>query len=167
MLAIFIGSSAFHTLANQWSLLADVIPISLFQLVFLAAYSRYVIALPVWGVASLLILFLVSGWLLGLLPVDINGSQSYLAAALFVAGLGIYHRLSHQPEPFVLLTALVLFLVSLTLRTIDNSICGQWPLGTHFLWHLCNGAVLYLCVRAYLKSLTHKGQGLHLLAFEQ
>jgi len=47
---------------------------------------------------------------------------------------------------FALVT--VLFAVSLTLRQLDGPLCPAWPLGTHFGWHLCNAAVLYLLVRA-------------------
>jgi hypothetical protein len=40
--------------------------------------------------------------------------------------------------------------VSLFFRSIDNAICESVPLGTHFLWHLLNGLVLYLLLRAAL-----------------
>lgn len=38
--------------------------------------------------------------------------------------------------------------MSLTMRSIDNALCGSLPLGTHWLWHLLNALVLYLLLRA-------------------
>ena len=38
--AIGIGSSLFHTFANRWSAAADVIPILLFQMLFIGVYGR-------------------------------------------------------------------------------------------------------------------------------
>jgi hypothetical protein len=43
--------------------------------------------------------------------------------------------------------AVVVFCVSLTLRTIDLELCARFPLGTHFLWHLLNGYLLWLISR--------------------
>lgn len=44
-----------------------------------------------------------------------------------------------------------LFAVSLTLRQLDGPLCQGWPLGTHFGWHLCNAAVLYLLLRLAIR----------------
>jgi hypothetical protein len=40
-----------------------------------------------------------------------------------------------------------IFSLSLVLRTVDAAICPAFPLGTHFIWHLLNGLVLYLGMR--------------------
>ena len=40
----------------------------------------------------------------------------------------------------------VLFLVSLTARTLDRSVCAALPIGTHALWHVLNAVVLYALV---------------------
>ncbi|GAB2190284.1 ceramidase domain-containing protein [Sessilibacter sp. MAH2] len=156
LVAIGVGSSAFHTLANRWSLMADVGPITLFQLVFLGGYLRYVVKVSLVTVAIALISFLVLGTLIGRLPLEVNGSESYLAPLAFVLGLGIYHKITNQPSSWMLIGAAAVFTVSLSFRTIDNQICNAFPLGTHFIWHLLNGVVLYLCVRAFLHSTDRK-----------
>jgi hypothetical protein len=46
-----------------------------------------------------------------------------------------------------MLVAAGLFVVSLIFRIVDLDICAAWPLGTHFLWHLFNAAVLYTVLR--------------------
>ena len=40
-----------------------------------------------------------------------------------------------------------LFLMALTARTLDMPLCGLFPLGTHFLWHLLIALWLYLMIR--------------------
>lgn len=150
LVAIAFGSTAFHTLANRWSLMADVIPISLFQLVFLGGYLRYVAKVSLVIVAIAIIGFLLSGAMLGKLSLGINGSEAYLAPLLFIGAMGVYHKLTDQNGGWMLLMTAGVFICSLGLRTIDNAICSVWPIGTHFLWHLINGLVLFLCVRVFL-----------------
>jgi hypothetical protein len=45
-----------------------------------------------------------------------------------------------------------LFLLALALRTADPLVCEAFPLGTHFAWHLLNGAVLYILSRALARE---------------
>jgi len=40
--------------------------------------------------------------------------------------------------------AAALFATSLTLRSIDQAVCGAVPTGTHFLWHTINGILLFV-----------------------
>ncbi len=150
LVTIAFGSTAFHTLANRWSLMADVIPISLFQLVFLGGYLRYVAKVSLVFVALALIGFLISGAVLGRLSLGINGSESYLAPLAFIAAMGVYHKLTAQNGSWMLLLTTAVFVCSLGFRTIDNAICSTFPIGTHFLWHVINGLVLFLCIKVFL-----------------
>jgi hypothetical protein len=50
-----------------------------------------------------------------------------------------------------LVLAAMIFTLSLALRTIDAAACEAFPLGTHFLWHLLNAAVLYVLLRAAMR----------------
>lgn len=148
MAAIGIGSGLFHALANRWSLLADVIPIALFINLFLISLLARAMSAPVWGVMLLFGLYQGATVGLGLLlPTDaLNGSVGYLppALALLVAWAWLNGR-RHPLEPY-LLAALLLFVVSLTLRTLDQRLCEALPMGIHFLWHILNACVLYLLV---------------------
>jgi hypothetical protein len=42
--------------------------------------------------------------------------------------------------------------LSLALRTIDAAACDTFPLGTHFLWHIFNAAVLYVLLRTAIRE---------------
>ena len=81
-----------------------------------------------------------------------QASWPYLAALLGLVGLTGW--LATRPVPALRRyagefgAATGLFAISLTLRQLDGPLCPAWPLGTHFGWHLCNAAVLYLLVRA-------------------
>jgi len=150
LFCIFVGSSSFHTLATRPTMLADIIPISLFQLVFLGAYCRQVVQWPWPIVVLVLALFLIATTLLGKANLPLNGSQTYLAPLAFLTALGVFHYLKVPMAQFHLLAAAGVFLASLTFRSIDNAICELMPIGTHFTWHLLNGIVLALCVLSFL-----------------
>jgi hypothetical protein len=57
-----------------------------------------------------------------------------------------------DPEARAFALAAGVFTVSLVFRTIDEALCQTFPVGTHFLWHLCNAAMLYLLLVALIRS---------------
>lgn len=148
--AIGIGSFLFHTFATRWAELGDVIPIMLFLFAYLWLYCREVAQLSVVGTVCVLLVIAVVGVVAGRFPDALNGSLGYAPALLAMMGTGIYHALTRKNEHYVLLAATGLFIVSLTFRVLDNLICPCFPLGTHFLWHICNAAVLYLALRGFI-----------------
>lgn len=148
---IGVGSGLFHTFAVRWAMLADVIPILLFQIAFMVVYARRVMEVGWVRTAGLLGLFalLIVGF--RQIPESVmNGSLSYAPAFLMLSGLAVYHYKAGKSLRFALLWAVGLFAVSLTCRTLDMEVCPHWPLGTHFLWHLLNAGVLYACTSAVL-----------------
>jgi len=54
-----------------------------------------------------------------------------------------------------ILAAAAIFAVSLSFRTVDRMLCGAFPLGTHFVWHLLNAVVLYLLLRTAIRAPAH------------
>ncbi len=142
--AIGLGSGAFHAFATRLTLWMDVIPIQLFILsaIWLLYYKN--LQWPRWGAALALILFL---GLSAAVPRGLlQGSASYIPAWLFLATAAFLH--APGPGRTVLVNATALFPISLTFRTLDLPLCGAIPVGTHFMWHLCNALVLYWVVRA-------------------
>ena len=151
-LAIGIGSFLFHTFATRWAALADVLPITLFILTYLVLIVRrgfewrWPWAILV-GIAFLPLSAAIASGARMATGDLLGGSSGYLPAlgALIVCGLLLkrYKTASGQ----ALLLAAGLFLISLLFRTIDEPLCALAPLGTHFLWHVLNGALLgYLIV---------------------
>jgi|EndMetStandDraft_5_1072996.scaffolds.fasta_scaffold188357_2 hypothetical protein len=175
---IGIGSFLFHTVAEPWAATADVAPIGLFMLAYFAyALSRFV-GLPLWAIPPALagFAYVISqamqlqcwrGQIGFTLPVPafenascLNGSLGYLpalAAMLLISGLLAARR--HPTAPYVLAASLV-FMVSLTFRTMDRIWCQDLivagrSIGTHFLWHLLNSTTLYLLLLAAVRHGAH------------
>ena len=151
---IAVGSTLFHTFANGLTMLMDAIPISIFTFYFLWVAMRRTLALSILKAAAGLLVFFALSTQLQNLPVEysFNGSVNYFPAlfALLIVGGTLVVR--HSPSGPSILTAALLFIVSLVFRSIDYAVCPSFAFGTHFLWHLINGAVLYLLVKGILKS---------------
>ena len=147
-----IGSFLFHTLANRWSMLADVIPIAVFIYGYFAlAMTRFFGLRPL---AATAVTLAFAAFNLGLSPaLDAltgrslarltNGSIDYVPAVLALLGVGLGLLRRAPATARAILATAGLFLVSLAFRTIDVGVCASLPLGTHFLWHVLNAAVLY------------------------
>ena len=149
--AMGIGSTLFHTHATVWAMLTDVLPILAFQMSFIVLDSRYVIGWNCWKSGALLGLFILVMQGSMALPRDwLNGTLEYAPALIFVTGFGLYHLKNASREKFGLLLAAGVFVVSMTFRSIDMQLCDINPIGTHFIWHILNGLVLYLSTRAYI-----------------
>jgi ceramidase len=156
-----IGSFLFHTFANRWSNLADVLPITLFiYAYFLLAMRRYFgrglwTALALTGGFALFSTVFVRVWrhlfVTGAGEVT-NGSFPYFPAALALLAVGALLRLSTDVRRAAagraLLGGAAIFAVSLTFRSVDEAICARWPLGTHFIWHMLNALLLFVLMRA-------------------
>ncbi|MBN8543378.1 MAG: ceramidase domain-containing protein [Alphaproteobacteria bacterium] len=154
LFSIGVGSGLWHLYATQETMLADVIPIGIFIHLFFYAALRRAFELSwfksLMGVGAFIAVSYVAG---KYLPPDmLNGSVMYLPAisalALFTVLLKI--KAHHAARGFAV--ALGVFILSITFRTLDLSICSTLPIGTHFLWHCFNAFVLY----RLLLSLVHR-----------
>ncbi|TFH89333.1 ceramidase domain-containing protein [Vibrio ouci] len=143
---IGLGSFLFHTFATGWARYLDVAPILLFQMLFVWSYTTkffgWSTRVACIGVSIFLgvVLFARS------FPMILNGSLPYVPSWLVLICFSFYHFLNKLPKRFFLIIASVMFTFSLLLRTLDASLCDQFPFGTHFIWHLANALVLYLSV---------------------
>ena len=158
---IGIGSFLFHTLATRWSAIADTAPIGLFMLAYLAfALCAFVGLRWIWT-AALLGVFVLALRQAGTIRCGdaacFNGSLGYAPALLALALIGAWLGWRRHPAARALLAGAAVFLVSLTFRTLDRTLCpatailGGGPLGTHFVWHLANAMLLYMLLRAALR----------------
>jgi ceramidase len=144
--AVGLGSFTFHTVATRGARLADVIPIAIFIYGYLLLALRRFLHLSI-GVSLGIVVVYAAGaqavaWLAP--PDALNGSIGYLPA---LVALIVVARATRGPPRRGLELAVMVFTVSLALRTIDLAACETFPLGTHFLWHLLNAAVLYVLLR--------------------
>jgi hypothetical protein len=150
--AIGVGSGLFHSFATNWARILDVVPILLFQLVYVWSYCRRIVQIRFGYAVGVLIAYFVAAIAGRQFPHLLNGSLIYAPAVLVLLALGVYHSATRRVERYAVLSATGVFLVSLTFRTIDNIVCADFPLGTHFMWHVCNAIVLYLLMSGFLAN---------------
>jgi hypothetical protein len=156
VLSVAVGSFIFHTVATRGAALADVIPIAIFIYGYLLLALRRFLHLSA-GVAIAIVIAYAAGAqaLSWLAPARaLNGSVGYLPA---LVALIVVARTTRGPARRALELAVMLFTLSLALRTIDLDACEAFPLGTHFLWHLLNAAVLYALLRAAIRTTSTVG----------
>jgi hypothetical protein len=165
---IGIGSFTFHTYATRWASLADQIPIAVFMLAYFAFVLRRYL-----GLNWLVVLIGLAGFFASLryaatincqqgelLPITaragarcLNGTAAY-SPAFFALALSAMTLAALRHAAWRLLAlAAVVFLVSMTFRTLDLELCELTSLGghlrgTHALWHALNAITLYLLLRA-------------------
>lgn len=150
--AIGVGSGLFHTFAQAWAGLADVLPIALFVFIYIYLANRYFWGLPVWISAAALLLFVPYAVLVirvaGPLPV-IGGSAAYVSVALLIAlyALALRQRLPDVARGLGIGAGILA--LSITFRALDAPLCHLLPIGTHFLWHLLNAAMLGWMIHVY------------------
>lgn len=142
--AIGVGSATFHATALMWGQLADILPIALFVLVSLYCYLKFIKKFSLIGiVAGYLWLFGVSYLCETFIdPLAVNGSQSYFGVASVLGVLALDQWREKSPQAKYYLQAFLIFVLSLTFRSLDQAFCARFPMGFHFLWHLCNGFLI-------------------------
>ncbi len=163
---IGVGSFVFHTVAQRWAELADTLPIWSFMALYAFVAARRLLDLQLvgrhataLGAGAVLVLIFIANGEDGaqaneLLPAleTLNGSGQYLpailAGALVLAGVWwkrrpLWHLASATSFAFVL---------ALSMRTMDASVCTTMPLGTHFLWHLFNCLSLGFALQLVLRG---------------
>lgn len=158
VIAIGTGSFLFHTTATKWAAVADTIPIGIFMVTYLIYAVRRFAGFPWWAVGIAALAFVAT-----LPPSSMvrcgggpcyNGSVAYVPALAALAIVGAGLRWQSHPAAPALLAGAGIFAVSLVFRTVDRTLCPYTILtaaggvGTHFVWHMMNGLLLYLLVRA-------------------
>jgi len=152
VIAVGLGSFAFHTVATRGAALADVIPIAIFIYGYLLLALRRFLYLGLAASLAIVVAFAAAAQTLAALAPArfLNGSVGYLPALAALTAVALVTR--EGATRGSLAVAALVFSISLALRTADLSVCGILPTGTHFLWHVLNAAVLYLLLRAAIKT---------------
>ncbi len=159
--AIGIGSYLFHTHAQVWAALADVAPILLYILVYIFAINR-----DVWQMRPLLAAMVTALFipyaaatlpLFQLVP-GLGGSAAYAPVPLLIL---IYAFLLRNRTPETargLAIGAFILIASITFRALDEPLCMQLPLGTHFMWHILNATMLGWMIEVYRRHMTRASQ---------
>lgn len=147
VVAIGIGSGLFHTFANRLTMWADVLPIAGFTFAYTLFNLRRYLGMG-WPRAILVFVafYVAAGVLSALVPEWLreasNGSTAYLPALLALVFFGAWLVRAGHPAGWYNIGAAAIFVVSVGFRVADPLVCEALPLGTHFLWHVLNAALL-------------------------
>jgi hypothetical protein len=153
---IGIGSFLFHTHAQVWSALLDTTPIALFILLYLFAVNRDVWGMRVWMALSGAALFLPYAALTapvwqGLPVLAVSAGYIPVPVLILIYAVLLWAHTPPVARGFVLGAGLLL--LSLTARSVDEILCASLPMGTHFLWHLLNAAMLGWMIEVYARHI--------------
>ncbi|MDQ7809944.1 hypothetical protein Q5425_39995 [Amycolatopsis sp. A133] len=137
---VFVASAVFHLLATRWAAVADSVAILGFVLVYAVLFAReFWSRRHAWVAAPVYLALTVGTALLG------GGLYLSMLIALGVFAAVLAFARDAYWTHFAVAGAI--FALSLSLRAVDRDVCDYVPAGTHFLWHLLNGVVLYLVSR--------------------
>ncbi len=150
---IGLGSYLFHTHANRLTGVMDVAPIAGFILIYVFAASRDMLGMGGWRAGFATLGFLpyaaltVPLW--GMVP-GLGSSAGYMPVPVLILAYAWLLRHKAAQTAQGLAAGAGLLLLSLLFRTLDGPLCGVWPLGTHFLWHILNGIMLGWMILVYV-----------------
>ena len=149
---IGIGSFLFHTHAQVWAGVADTAPIALYVLIYITLANR-----AYWGLRWPLALGATALFfpyaaltvpLFQQLPFfDVSAGYWPIPLLIAVYALLLRRRLPEVARGLAIGSALLA--LSLTFRSLDDTLCGAIPIGTHFLWHILNAVMLGWMIEVY------------------
>lgn len=154
---IGVGSFLFHTFAQRWAGIADVVPILLFIVVYLFSAARYLFglrwlyAVPAAIAAFAAALFARNGVLMLASKEQLNGTEGYAPALALLFCSTIMLAIMGRPAAKWIAGATVVFIASMGARISDAHVCEALPIGTHFLWHVLNGLMIALLLIAIIR----------------
>lgn len=148
-----IGSFLYHTLATVWAGYADMFPIIVFIYLYHVVFLRRALAMPYAYILGYLLLFfaLSAGLWQAFGRFALNGSIGYVPALISFYTVWVAMMALRRPGTRMFGFTALLFLLSITCRSVDMMVCDYFPLGTHFLWHTFNSVVLYLLLKLVIQ----------------
>lgn len=150
---IGIGSGLFHTFATAGTALADTLPILFYILVYVFAASRDFLGWPAAMAAVAVLGFFPfaagATWAILQAVPALGESAAYASVDLLI---WLYALILTRRDPDVarnLAIGAAILAVSITARALDEPLCRVNPVGSHFLWHVLNAAMLFWMIRTW------------------
>ena len=72
--------------------------------------------------------------------------------------IAVYLHLKARPSSTHFMMAAIIGITSLFCRAIDRELCGMFPLGTHFLWHMLNATLLYILLKQIVRNVNREAR---------
>lgn len=156
LFAIGVGSFLFHTHATGWAALADVAPIGVFILLYLFLVNWHMLRWPVWAALLGTLGFLpyaagVTDLLRDVPFFQVSGF--YWTVPILLVVYGVYLLGSQYRMAKGFLTGAAILSVSISLRSLDETLCEVFPIGTHIFWHILNAIMLGWMIEVYRRHM--------------
>ncbi len=157
---IGVGSWLFHTHANRLTGVLDVTPIAAFILLYVFAAARDFL-----GFRSLVAGTVAAGFVpwavvltpaFGALPFFAISAMYWPVPVLILVFAALLARGAPDTSRGLVIGAGIL-MVSLVFRSLDQSLCAGFPVGTHFVWHLLNAAMLGWMIEVWRRHVAIAG----------
>lgn len=98
------------------------------------------------AVASVLLLTLAASRVGNLL----NGAPFYMPTLLMLVVATIAHPKQEQSRTSMY-WATAAFAIALVFRSMDDAVCPNFRIGTHFLWHVLNAVAMFFGTKALME----------------
>ena len=155
LFVIGVGSFLFHTHATQWAALLDVAPIGIFILAYLYAVNRDLVPMGGWMAVFATALFIpyaaIMVPVLNRIPFVAISNFYWTVPILLVIYAALLRRRPGIAQGFLFGAGLLA--LSIVIRSLDEILCDQIPIGTHFIWHLLNGVMLGWMIHVYIRHM--------------
>lgn len=142
-----LGSLIFHGHPNKVTLQIDLIPITIFGLAYTFFSMRRFLQQPLIRSTLYTILFLLFSMAFesATRPIRVPGIHHIPSILMLVLiGTICLRKGSDSKVGRGLLMAVGFYIAALFFRTLDLVVFRSFPLGLHFLWHICTACVIGL-----------------------
>lgn len=157
---IGIGSFLFHTHATAWASVTDTTPIMAFTLAYIYLANRDFWLWPAWAAGLGALAYIP--YTMALTPVfdalpffAISGFYWPLPVLIFAYAALLRGRKPDLSRNLVIGAAMLC--LSLVFRSLDRGLCAAFPLGTHWLWHVLNAAMLGWMIETWRRHVAANG----------
>ena len=151
LLFIGVGSTLWHSFRNPYTLALDAIPVFILLLSFIYILFRRILNNSFAALILALIFFLFQVGVSYLFPQVLNGSiRHFVNACIFIVLGGLVYKVNPVIRRDIV-AAIILYILAITFRSVDNLVCPYFSIGTHFLWHILNATAAYFAIKTLLE----------------
>jgi len=166
IICIGFGSTLFHMVPNYYTELLDISFIIIFINLYFICVMKRVALLNWFQVVVAFLAFLgTTNFIVSKFPNAMNDSIGYLSTMISLIFIAVYLSLRNRPSAKYYLLASLVGVASLFFRSIDNYVCNELPIGTHFLWHSCNAVLIYILMKQLVRSVNRRARMLEMAAY--
>ena len=156
---IGVNSIMFHMFPTPITELMDTIPIVMFIMIYFTSILFRIGRVNLFqGIICLVAFVGFSHMLVHQFPRALNDSIGYLSSMIALVVIAVYLHLKARPSSTHFMMAAIIGITSLFCRAIDRELCGMFPLGTHFLWHMLNATLLYILMKQIVRNVNREAR---------